>query len=134
MPSANWCFPQNLILTAQIMINVGDLKPARAMSDSIQLDKDSVLMLRNLLNHHRINDSRLQEGGTQDNVDGYIVLLDSEDRPEGKVYVQVKHMTYPPKDGKAFYDIPGELLGYAGRFNAVDVILFITCDTDNNTF
>lgn len=134
MPSANWCFPQSLILTAQIMINVGDLKPARAMSDSIQLDKDSVLMLRNLLNHHRINDSRLQEGGTQDNVDGYIVLLDSEDRPEGKVYVQVKHMTYPPKDGKAFYDIPGELLGYAGRFNAVDVILFITCDTDNNTF
>ena len=115
------------------MFSIKDLKPAKAMSDSSQLDKDSILMLQTMLNHHHVNDSRLEYGGTQDNVDGYIVLLDNEDRPEGKVYVQVKHLTYPPKNGKAFYDIPGPLLGYAGRFKP-DVILFIACDTNNNTF
>lgn len=115
------------------MISIEDLKPAKSMSDSQQLDKDSVLMLRGLLNHHHINDSQLQEGGTQDNTDGYIALLDQEDRPVGKVCVQVKHLTYPPKNGRAFYDIPAELIGYAGRFKT-DVILFIACDTDNKTF
>ena len=114
------------------MISIEDLKPAKAMSDSQQLDKDSVIMLRDLLNHHHINDSQLQEGGTQDNTDGYIALLDSEDRPEGKVWVQVKHLTYPPKNGRAFYDIPAELIGYAGRFKT-DVILLIACDTNNKT-
>ena len=103
------------------------------MSDSSQLDKDSILMLRTMLNHHRISDSQLQEGGTQDNIDGYIVLLDDDDRPEGKVCVQVKHLTHPPKDGKAYYDIPGQFLAYASRFKG-EVILFITCDTVNNTF
>ena len=115
------------------MISIEDLKPAKAMSDSQQLDKDSVLMLRRLLNHHHINDSQLQEGGTQDNTDGYIALLDSEDRPVGKVGVQVKHLTYPPQNGRVFYDIPAELIGYAGRFKT-EVILFIACDTKNNTF
>lgn len=115
------------------MIGIEDIKPAKAMWDSAQFDKDSVLMLRTMLNHHQINDSRLEEGGTQDNVDGYIVLLDAEDRPEGKVYVQVKHLTYPPEDGNAYYDIPSSLVGYAGRFRT-DVILFIACDTDNKAF
>lgn len=115
------------------MISIEDLKPAKAMSDSQQLDKDSVLMLRRLLNHHHINDSQLQEGGTQDNTDGYIALLDSEDRPVGKVCVQVKHLTYSPQNGRVFYDIPAELIGYAGRFKT-EVILFIACDTKNNTF
>ena len=115
------------------MFSIKDLKPAKAMYDSAQKDKDSILMLHTMLNHHHINDSRLEYGGTQDNVDGYIALLDDEDWPEGRVYVQVKHLTYPPKNGKAFYDIPGPLLGYAGRFK-LDVILFVTCDTDNNTF
>ena len=114
------------------MISIEDLKPAKAMSDSQQLDKDSILMLRCLLNHHHINDSQLQEGGTQDNTDGYIALLDQEDRPVGKVCVQVKHLTNPPKNGRAFYDIPAELIGYADRFKT-DVILFIACDTDNKT-
>ena len=90
-------------------------------------------MLHTLLNHHHINDSQLQIGGTQDNVDGCIVLLDEEDRPEGKVIVQVKHLTYPPKNGDAYFDIPVELLGYASRFKS-EVVLFITCDTNNNTF
>lgn len=115
------------------MISIEDLKPAKAMSDSQQLDKDSVLMLRTMLNRHHINDSQLQEGGTQDNTDGYISLLDVEDRPEGKVCVQVKHLTHPPEGGKAFYDIPGSLIGYAGRFKG-DVIIFIACDTGNKTF
>ena len=114
------------------MFGIEDLKPAKAMSNSQQLDKDSVLMLRGLLNHHHVNDSQLQEGGTQDNTDGYIALLDQEDRPVGKVCVQVKHLTYPPQKGRAFYDIPAELIGYAGRFKT-DVILFIACDTVNKT-
>ncbi len=114
-------------------VSIEDLKPAKAMSDSQQLDKDSVLMLRNLLNHHHINDSQLQEGGTQDNTDGYIVLLDEEDRPLGKVCVQVKHLTYPPQKGKAFYDIPSSLIGYSGRFKG-DVVIFIACDCDTKTF
>lgn len=115
------------------MIRIEDLKPAKAMSDSQQLDKDSIFLLRNILNNHHINDSQLQEGGSQDNTDGYIVLLDAEDRPEGKVWVQVKHLTHPPKKGKAFYDIPGSLIGYAGRFKG-DVVIFIACDTKNKTF
>lgn len=115
------------------MISIEELKPAKAMSDSQQLDKDSILMLRGLLDHHHINDSQLQEGGTQDNTDGYIALLDQEDRPIGKVCVQVKHLTHPPQNGRAFYDIPAELIGYAGRIKT-DVILFIACDTDNKIF
>lgn len=115
------------------MISIKDLKPSKAMSDSQQLDKDSILMLRDLFNHHHINDSQLQEGGTQDNTDGYIELLDEEDRPEGKVCVQVKHLTYHPENGKAFYDIPSSLIGYAGRFKG-EVVIFIACDSDNKTF
>lgn len=115
------------------MISIEDLKPTKAMSDSQQLDKDSILMLRNLLNHHRINDSQLQEGGTQDNTDGYIVLLDEEDRPEGKVCVQVKHLPPSHSKGRVYYEIPSSLIGYAGRFKG-EVVIFIACDTENKAF
>lgn len=109
-----------------------ELKPARSMSSSKQLDKDSIRMFKNILNGHHINDERLEESGTLPNIDGYIELLDNDDCVEAKVWVQVKHLTYPEKNDSVFYDIPHEVVAYAKRMKG-EVVLFVTVDTDSNT-
>ena len=108
-----------------------DLKPARSMSPSKQLDIDSIRVLKSILNGHHINDERLEEAGTMPNIDGYIELLDNDDCIEAKVSVQVKHLTYPEKNNSVFYDIPQEIIAYAMRMKS-EVVLFVTVDTDRN--
>ena len=108
-----------------------DLKPARSMSPSKQLDIDSIRVLKSILNGHHINDERLEEAGTMPNIDGYIELLDNDDCIEAKVSVQVKHLTYQEKNNSVFYDIPQEIVAYAMRMKG-EVVLFVTVDTDRN--
>ena len=106
-----------------------DLKPARSMSPNKQLDKDSIRVFKSILNGHHVNDERLEEAGIMPNIDGYIELLDNDDCIEAKVWVQVKHLTYPEKNNSVFYDIPQKIIAYAIRMKG-DVVLFVTVDTD----
>ena len=110
-----------------------DLKPNKSTSPSQNFDRKSVRLVKDLLEDHHVNDSQLEEGGTLANIDGYIELLDGEDRIEAKFTVQVKHLTYPPKETVAFYDIPQSLFGYAQRMKG-ELVIFIACDTDNKIF
>lgn len=110
-------------------MGTSELKPARSMSPSKQLDMDSIRVFKSILNGHHINDERLEEAGTMPNIDGYIELLDNDDCIEAKVWVQVKHLTYPEKNNSVFYDIPQEIVAYAIRMKG-DVVLFVTVDTD----
>lgn len=110
-------------------MGMNELKPARSMSPNKQLDKDSIRVFKSILNGHHINDEQLQEAGTMPNIDGYIELLDNDNRIEAKVSVQVKHLTYPEKNKSVFYDIPQEIVAYAMRMKG-EVVLFVTVDTD----
>lgn len=112
-------------------MGTNDLKPAISMSVSKQLDKESIRVLKSILNGHHVNDDQLQEGGTLPNIDGYIELLDNDNRIEAKVSVQVKHLTYPEINDSAFYDIPQEIIAYAKRMKG-EVVLFVAVDTDRN--
>lgn len=112
---------------------MSNLKPNKSTSPSQNLDKKSVRLVKDLLEDHHVEDSQLEEGGTLANIDGYIELLDEEDRIEAKVTVQVKHLTNSPLGADAFYDIPQSLFGYADRMKG-ELVLFIACDTDNKTF
>ena len=75
---------------------MSNLKPNKSTSPSQNLDKKSVRLVKDLLEDHHVEDSQLEEGGTLPNIDGYIELLDEEDRIEAKVTVQVKHLTNSP--------------------------------------
>lgn len=104
----------------------------KSTSPSDKLDEDSIHLLRNLFYKNGVKE-RLEQGGNLPMVDGWIELLDSDDVMEAKITVQVKHLTYPAKSSDAFYDIPNSVFAYAS-LNKGDVVIFIACDTDNETF
>lgn len=114
------------------MMQSFELKPAKSMTESLQLDKDSVDLFKRIINRHHINDSQLEKGGTLPTIDGYLELLDDEDYVEAKVTVQIKHLTYPANKNGAYYDIPSTIIAYAQRIKG-EVVIFIACDTDKNT-
>ena len=44
--------------------------------------------------------------------------------------VQVKHLTYPEKNGDVYYDIPQSIYAYAERHKG-ELVLFIACDYEH---
>ena len=92
----------------------------------------SVRFLKNLF-PLEIADCQIDEGGNKPNIDGYIDFLQNDGTAYEQIFVQVKHLTYPEKDGSAFYDIPKSIYAYADRHKG-DVILFIACDHDARKF
>ena len=116
-----------------LMMHTFELKPAKSMAESIQLDKDSVDLFKIIINRRRINDCQIEKGGTLSNIDGYLDLLDDENYVEAKVTVQIKHLTHPVNKKGALYDIPCNIIAYAQRIKG-EVVIFIACDTKNKAF
>lgn len=106
------------------------LKKSTYKSD--ELDYGSILLLQNLFFKHGVKE-RLERGGNLPMIDGYLELLNNDDVMEAKITVQVKHMTYHSTESDAYYDIPNEVFAYA-NLNRGEVVIFVACDTDNETF
>ena len=88
--------------------------PKKSSWQSEKLDEESVLLIRNILIKQQVK-TRIEEGGTTPNIDGYIELLDIENRIIGKLTVQVKHLTESVVGSNTYYDIPQSILAYAER-------------------
>ena len=104
----------------------------KSTSKSDELDYGSVLLLQNLFFKNGVKE-RLEIGGNLPMIDGYLELLNNEEVMEAKITVQVKHLTYQPIGSDAYYDIPNEVFAYAD-LNRGEVVIFVACDTDNDTF
>lgn len=114
-------------------MNVGELVPNINQTESSKLDSSSILMLKTMLSSNLVDCRQLQEGGTLPNIDGYLDLLCEDGTSREKIVVQVKHLTYPEKEGSVFYSIPRSIYAYAERHKG-EVVLFIACDNDNRKF
>ncbi len=114
-------------------MSVGEFVPNINQSDSSKLDKRSIQLLKTMLPDDLVDCQQLQEGGTLANIDGYLDLLCEDGTSREKIVVQVKHLTYPEKDGSVFYSIPKSIYAYAERHKG-ELVLFIACDNDNRKF
>ena len=114
-------------------MSVLELLPNINVVKSTKLDSRSILFLKTFLPDSLVDCRQLQEGGTLPNIDGYLDVLCPDGRAREKISVQVKHLTYPEKNGKAYYDIPMSIYAYAERHKG-ELVLFIACDYDSRIF
>ena len=114
-------------------MSVGELVPNKSQSESRKLDGRSILLLKTMLPDHLVDCQQLQEGGTLSNIDGCLELLCEDGTSCGKIVVQVKHLTYPEKDGSVFYPIPMSIYAYSERHKG-ELVMFIACDDVNKKF
>ncbi len=110
-----------------------ELKPHKTIYPSKNLDQESIATIKKILPNTVVDCSNLEEGGSQADIDGYIVICDSEGYANVKISVQVKHLTDAPKNGDVHYDIPSQLYGYAGIHKG-EVVVFIAADPENESF
>lgn len=114
-------------------MSVLELLPNINVVKSTKLDSRSILFLKTFLPDSLVDCRQLQEGGTLPNIDGYLDVLCPDGRAREKISVQVKHLTYPEKKGKVYYDIPMSIYAYAERHKG-ELVLFIACDYDSRIF
>lgn len=98
-------------------------KPA-PYSNTDTAEREAITCFKNLLDLNRIKPD-IKSGDKIPNVDGYLELVDSKNRPTGKVEVQVKKI---PKGVKK-YSCPTSLFAYS-RATTLPVIL-VCVDTKN---
>lgn len=110
-----------------------ELIPNVNVTESSRLDCRSIRFLKDIFPDDLVDCSQLQEGGTLPNIDGYLDILCPDGTAREKVVVQVKHLTYPEKDGDVYYDIPQSIYAYAERHKG-ELVLFIACDHEHQTF
>ena len=110
-----------------------ELQPNRNISESVLHDRRSINLLKSILPDNCVDCSQLQEGGTLPNIDGYLEILDENGIAREKITVQVKHLTYPEKNGKVFYDIPESVYAYA-KIHKGELVFFIACDYASRKF
>lgn len=102
-------------------------KRNKSLSDSDIREEESVDFIRDLLKGHGVKPA-LKKGDKEANIDGYIELLDDENRINGKITAQVK--TVPPSlEGQFLYDCPTSLFGYAEQTS--EVVLIMAVDHKN---
>lgn len=106
--------------------------PQKNMTESAKLDDKSILFIRNILPDD-VDSRKLEVGGTQANIDGFLDCLCPDGTAYERIVVQVKHLTYPPKDGDAFYDIPLSIYAYSERHPG-EVVVFIAASPENEIF
>ena len=92
-----------------------ELIPNVNVTESSKLDSRSIRFLKDIFPDDLVDCSQLQEGGTLPNIDGYLDILCPDGTAREKVVVQVKHLTYPEKNGDVYYDIPQSIYAYAER-------------------
>lgn len=109
---------------------MNELTPHKSIFDSQILDSDSVSLVRTIMPSNIVNSSKLEEGGSQADTDGYLDICDENGFARARITVQIKHLTHAAESGTAFYDIPVELYAYAGIHKG-DVVVFIASDTEN---
>ena len=114
-------------------MSVMELQPNRNISESVLHDRRSINLLKSILPDNCVDCSQLQEGGTLPNIDGYLEILDENGIAREKITVQVKHLTYPEKNGKVFYDIPESVYAYA-KIHKGELVFFIACDYASRKF
>lgn len=112
---------------------MNELTPHMSIYESGILDRDSVLLVRTIMPSNIVNSSKLEEGGSQADTDGYLDICDKNGFARARITVQIKHLTYSSVNDSAYYDIPVELYAYAGIHKG-DIVVFIACDTDNQRF
>lgn len=102
-------------------------KPKISLSDKDIREEESVDFVRDLLKGYGVKPS-LKKGDKEANIDGYIELLDEENRINGKITAQVK--TVPPSlEGQNLYDCPTSLFGYAEQ--TTEIVLIMAVDHKN---
>ena len=110
-----------------------ELKPNLSVTDASIVDGRCILFLKTLLPDNLVDCRQLQEGGTMLTIDGYIDFICPDGTAREKIVVQIKHLTYPEKDGDVYYDIPQSIYAYAERHKG-EIVVFIVCDYDNKRF
>ena len=106
-----------------------DFKPNKSSNQAARLDKKAVHMIEEIFLDQEDVHTNLECGGNTPNIDGWIELLDPENRITSKITVQIKHLP----TGQCFYSIPQYICGYAERIKS-EVIVFIACDPENKCF
>lgn len=109
---------------------MNELTPHKTIYSSKILDSDSISLFRTIMPSNIVDCSKLEEGGSQADTDGYLDICDENGFARARITVQVKHLTYASENDTAFYDIPEELYAYAGIHKG-DVVVFIASDTEN---
>ena len=71
------------------MISDTYLKPKKVTNPNDRLDEDGILCVRGVLRHTQAIAHRVESHDKTPNIDGYIELVDDEERPVGKLVVQV---------------------------------------------
>lgn len=108
-------------------MNDRELIPNVNVTESRKLDSRSIRFLKDIFPDDLVDCCQLQEGGTLPNIDGYLDILCPDGTAREKLVVQVKHLTYPEKNGDVYYDIPQSIYAYAERHKG-ELVLFIACD------
>ena len=111
-------------------MDVINFKPKKVTNSNDRLDEDGNLCIRGLFKHTQAIAHKVDSHDKHPNIDGYIELVDDEERPIGKVVVQAK--TYKSKyKGKNKAEIPAYFVAYAMRMRN-EVCIFFSVDADEN--
>lgn len=107
-----------------------NFKPKRVTDPNDRLDEDGNWCIRGLFRHTQAIAHKVECHDKSANTDGYIELVDDEERPVGKLVVQAK--TYKSKyEGQNKAEIPAYFVAYAMRMRN-EVCIFFSVDANEN--
>ena len=105
-------------------------KPRKVTGPNDRLDEDGNWCIRGLFRHTQAIAHKVECHDKSANTDGYIELVDDEERPVGKLVVQAK--TYKSKyEGQNKAEIPAYFVAYAMRMRN-EVCIFFSVDANEN--
>lgn len=107
-----------------------NFKPKKVTNLNDRLDEDGNWCIRGLFRHTQAIAHKVECHDKSANTDGYIELVDDEERPVGKLVVQAK--TYKSKyEGQNKAEIPAYFVAYAMRMRN-EVCIFFSVDANEN--
>ena len=105
-------------------------KPKRVTDPNDRLDEDGNWCIRGLFRHTQAIAHKVECHDKSSNTDGFIELVDDEERPVGKLVVQAK--TFKSKyEGQNKAEIPAYFVAYAMRMRN-EVCIFFSVDANEN--
>lgn len=105
-------------------------KPRKVTDSNDRLDEDGNLCIRGLFKHTQAIAHKVECHDKSANTDGYIELVDDEERPVGKLVVQAK--TYKSEyKGMNKAEMPAYFVAYAMKMRN-EVCIFFSVDADEN--
>ena len=107
-----------------------DFKSKRVTNTNDQKDEKSNLCIRGLLVGSQAIAHEIKCHDKESNTDGYIQLIDDDDRPVGELTIQAK--TYKSKyQGQNKADVPAYFVAYASRMRN-KICVFFSVDANEN--